>query len=352
MIAVIFTAFFPHAGSHAVLYEPKARNWVAHQKCQGGENCPQFPPKCEHTRKPGCKDYDPQSLNANGPPNIKKRGDGSWPSPVGAFGLCGDPVQFRANVPLKDEPYMLPTPPQAVYTAGDIVEFQVGIYAEHFGHYEFRICDKALDGSTLKSHQEGQDCLNKWVLKRAPPSGTDMDSQPIDTKHPGRWYVGAKAKGLQASFFNSSVPIAGKDWDDRDAIGLQVANVYKMRYIIPEDLKCEACTLQWYWPTANTCAYDKDVGEYWKRNGMSAVGATTVCGTNGYGADGEEFWNCADITVKPKANPTPAPPPAARRRRRSSRRRTSGRRRRRSSRRRSSRRRRRTSRRRSSRRRR
>jgi len=292
-------------------------------------------------------------LNANGPPTIKSRGDKSWPSPVGAFGLCGDPVQKRKVVPLKDEPYMLPTPPQAIYNAGDIVEFEVGIYAEHFGHYEFKICDKGLDGATLKSHQEGQDCLNKWVLKRAPPSGSDMDSQPIDTKHPGRWYVGARAKSVQASsvFANASAPIAGKDWDDHDSVGLQMAQVYKMRYIIPEDLACEKCTLQWYWPTANTCAYDDDVGEYWKRNGLSPVGSTDpVCGTKGRGADGEEFWNCADITVKGKKRPTPAPTPSprptGRRRRRNdgpiSRRRSSRRRspkRRRSSRRRANRRR-------------
>merc|ERR1712216_726342 len=216
--------------------------------CQGGENCPQYPGKCESVRKPGCKDYDPQSLNGNGPPTIKKRankdGKFTWPSPVGSFGLCGDPVQFRSVVPLKDEPYMLPTPPQATYTAGDIVEFQVGIYAEHFGHYEFRICDEGLDGAKLKSHQEGEDCLKKWVLKRAPPSGEGMDSQPIDTKHPGRWYVGAKKKGaLQTSFWengdgwmNGTAPIAGRHWSPQDAVnlssewGIQGSGViYKMR---------------------------------------------------------------------------------------------------------------------------
>merc|ERR1740117_2063881 len=115
MMAVVSMTTFPSACSHSVLYEPAARNWVAHKTCQGGVDCPQYPGKCGSVRKPGCKDYDPQSLNANGPPVIKGRADKdgkfTWPSPVGSFGLCGDPVQFRSVVPLKDEPYMLPTPP-------------------------------------------------------------------------------------------------------------------------------------------------------------------------------------------------------------------------------------------------
>lgn len=321
-LAVLSVAVMvPLACGHAVLYSPKARNWVAHLECQGGKDCPQYPGKCESKKNPGCKDYDPQSLNAWGVQG-KAKAAGKWPSPIGTFGLCGDPVQFRNWVDLKDQPYMFPTPSQATYTAGDIVEFEVGIYAEHQGHYEFRICDKGLDGEKLSSIQEGEDCLKKWVLKRAPPSGNGPDSQPIDTRHPGRWYVGASASKVQVNFLNESTVVAGPDWDDADAVGLQMRTVYKMRYIIPEDLSCELCTLQWYWPTANTCAYDADVGKYWKEHGLNPVGATTVC--QGGKIHGEEFWNCADITVKPKGGDKPPSNPGKGRRRKSSRRRKSG----------------------------
>jgi len=221
-------------------------------------------------------------------------------------------------VDLKDEPYMLPTPVQATYKAGDIVEFSVGIQAEHDGHYQFRICDKVLDGKTLKSHQEGEDCLNKHVLKRAPPSGTKGDSQPIDVEHPDRWYVGAHGKGSFAfSSLNPNTPVVGEDWDsDRDfpqmqkeideSVGIAShGSTYKMKYVIPDDLSCEKCTLQWWWVSANKCAHDKDVGEYWSRNGMNPRGKTTpLCGPSS-GIYAEEFWNCADITILPKATEKP-----------------------------------------------
>merc|ERR1712048_309588 len=95
---------------------------------------------------------------------------------------------------LKTSPYLVPTPVQRTYRAGDIVEFRIGVSTHHNGHYEFRICDRALDGKTMISAQEGQDCLNKHVLLRAQPEqscsiGGPADCQPIDEKHPGRWYL-------------------------------------------------------------------------------------------------------------------------------------------------------------------
>lgn len=356
MLAVICFSMVPLACGHSILYTPRARNWVAHEECQSGKEnteCPipeeEYACSAKNEKSPGCTESDPQSLNAWG---VKARAEGIWPSPVGSYGLCGDPVQLRDWTPISEMPYMVATEPQAVYTAGTIVEFEVGIYAEHHGHYEFRICDKTLDG-TLKSAQEGQDCLNKWVLKRAPPSGSGQDSQPIDTRHPGRWHVGASASKVQRSFMNASTVIAGEDWDDNDIndIGMQAGpgetdprgatSVYKMRYIIPEGLECERCTLQYYWPTANTCTLDDDVAKYWEDLGREPPTYwpgkhKCVSGTT----HGEEFWNCADITVKNpngsrrRKSPSPPSPPSGgrrRRRRKSSqtrrRRRSSGRRR-------------------------
>jgi len=360
MLAVICFSMVPLACGHSILYTPRARNWVAAQgqECQGGKSaqkskeCPipeeEYGCNLKSEKSPGCTENDPQSLNAWG---VKDRAKGTWPSPVGSYGLCGDPVQLRDWVPISEMPYMVPTDPQAVYTAGEIVEFEVGVYAEHHGHYEFRICDKTLDGS-LKSAQEGQDCLNKWVLKRAPPSGSGQDSQPIDTRHPGRWHVGASASKLHINFMNSSTVVAGEDWDDNDIINIKAGpgetdprgatSVYKMRYIIPEGLECERCTLQYYWPTANTCTLDDDVAKYWEDLGREPPtywpGKHKCVGTQ----HGEEFWNCADITVKNKnGGPSPSPdrrrknggpsPPSDRRRQTPPRRRTAERRRRRRS---------------------
>lgn len=63
------------------------------------------------------------------------------------------------------------------------------------GHYEFRICDQALDAGSLSSAAEGQRCLDQWLLERAPPLGDCVvndprgDCQPMDPKHPERWHL-------------------------------------------------------------------------------------------------------------------------------------------------------------------
>lgn len=265
---------------------------------------------------PGCKEYNPCSLQAGGPDGIAEKGGGAWPSKVGTHGLCGDPVQDRAALDYdwKKAPYMYPSPSQATYTAGDIVEFEIGMCTEHIGFYEFRICDKTLDGRTLKSEQDGQDCLDKWVLERV-SGGSGADDQPIDTKHPGRWHVPPGGSLMAQTEAN---------WTDDEKVHvMQVPTPqWKMRYKIPEGLSCTACTLQWWWVSGNRCAYDADVKDYYSRNNIPA-GRTKfdVCGKGTYG---EEFWNCADITVKAGANTPPrrrAPSPPRRRKSSSSRRR-------------------------------
>ena len=35
-----------------------------------------------------------------------------------------------------------------------------------------------------------------------------------------------------------------------------LAEVHTMKYIIPGDFKCQKCTLQWYYATANSCLPD------------------------------------------------------------------------------------------------
>merc|ERR1711957_1103988 len=98
--------------------------------------------------------------------------------------------------------------------------FSVKITAHHKGFFEFRICDQHLE-------------------RRAPPAADCSvndgrgDCQPLDTRHPERWYL---------------PPGAG---------------AYKMKYEIPADLTCTSCTLQWEWFTANSCIPGEDTGCYW-----------------------------------------------------------------------------------------
>jgi hypothetical protein len=166
---------------------------------------------------------------------------------------------------LKTSPYLVPTPVQRTYRAGDVVEFRIAVSTHHKGHYEFRICDQGLDGNTLSSAQAGQDCLNEWILERAQPdascgdAGSVADCQPVDVKHPGRWYLPPANKGTQTADLN---------WDDNSATS-GIGEYHVMKYKIPDTLHCEKCTLQWYWSTGNSCLYDADylgTDGYFQRN--------------------------------------------------------------------------------------
>jgi len=298
---ILACASLASVAGHAYLAEPPARNVVANREQ---------------------REYCPHCLQAGGPAKVAERGGGVWPTreaPV-SHGLCGDPVQnVEAPANWHDETYLVPTPVQRTYAPGEIVEFQVGVSTHHRGHYEFRICDMALDGQTLDSRDAGQACLNKWTLQRAPLKAScdgandlDPDCQPIDERHPERWYL----------------PPSGEGWASGEALA-GTAEVHRMRYRIPADLTCSQCTLQWYYSTGNTCLYDGDYFTYFAR--MQELGwpstewcsfctpgascSRTCCGPES-GRYGEEFWNCADIAVQagggqqPPVAPSPASSPS------------------------------------------
>jgi endoglucanase len=281
------------ASGHVYLFEPPSRNVISHQG--GDENCP-------------------HCLQANGPNAVKARGQGTWPTieDPSSHGLCGDPVQNSAEpIGIADMKYMNAGTPQRTYVAGRVVEFKTGVSTHHWGHYEIRICDKALDRN-LKSAEDGQNCLNAWVLKRAPRSSScgnsfEGDCQRNNPLHPERWYLPPPKFGQQ---------VAGETWDDASAVPMDPGHeVHTMRFVIPSDLKCEHCTLQWYYATGNTCAYDADYFlfdpgfKFW--NHYKAGWATcdnSCCGPKRSGQWAEEFWNCADVKVVSSDQTTSEPP--------------------------------------------
>lgn len=201
---------------------------------------------------------------------------------------------------------MEPTSVQRTYTAGSTVTFRVGVSTNHWGHYEFRLCDRKLDKS-LSSKQDGQDCLNEHILHRAPRSAscgseTFGDCQYNNPKYPGRWYLPS--------------PGSSQEKDERGN------EIHTMKYVIPSGVSCEECTLQWYYATGNTCAYDEDYltfdpgFKFWNHYKASwTTKDNAVCGPSGNGNFGEEFWNCADVKVvgtfnSPDPEPAPAPTPS------------------------------------------
>jgi len=242
---------------------------------------------------------------------VASRGSGVWPSRLApeSHGICGDPVQGKQNPPsFADEPYLVSTEPQRTYHAGQVVEFQVGVATHHMGHYEFRICNRPLDTEHFGSAGEAQACLDSWLLERATPDASCVandpraDCQPIDEKHPERWYLPPPT--------SMETQVAGATFSDSEASPLPaVTELHSMRYKIPVGLTCERCTLQWYWSTGNTCFYDKDYWRYfqnmkllgWNAEAWAphvfqpwATEANTVCGAHKFP---EEFFNCADISV-------------------------------------------------------
>jgi len=265
------------AAGHGYLLEPVSRNVLKYRT--GAE-------------------YSPHALQSGGAAGVQARGQGIWPTinDPGSHGLCGDPAQLRAEpASIADMEYMEASAPQHTYVAGSIVEFSVGLSTHHWGHFEFRICDRALNKS-LKSAAEGQHCLNAWLLHRAPRSEACGDSfagdcQPLNPNHPERWYL-PPPKNY----------VGGGIWPDDE--------LYIMRYVIPAGLVCEHCTVQWYYATGNTCVYDEDYFlfdpgfrffQQWRE--PWATCASECCGPKGPGRWGEEFWNCADISVVAQASP-------------------------------------------------
>jgi len=309
--ALIMMLALSTSEGHSVLTEPPSRNWVA-----ANDNT----------------EYCPHCLMSGGPKLVKERANGHWPGndvPI-SHGLCGDPKEGKVwQNSWREERYLKPTPVQRTYTAGDVVEFEVGVSTHHRGHYEFRLCDKALDGATMESREKGWECLTKHVLHRAPlktsctpDNKADADCQPIDEQNPGRWYL--PPRGWTAKAGSQS-----DDGDDMQASKLPwpLQETHKMRYKIPDYLKCEHCTLQWYWATGNVCVSDGGYFSYFEK--MAAAGwpskewsilsssewgltcSQACCGSQNSGKYTMEFWNCADVAVHPPGQgPTPAPPTA------------------------------------------
>lgn len=101
----------------------------------------------------------------------------------------------------------------------------------------------------------------------------------------------------------------------------EISGTHTVYFKVPVGLKCEACTLQWHWWSANSCEPAGDYGcfkkvlqanGYWvgsKRAWWTAFGGACSgpAGPNGHSGCGEQFWNCADISVLPGSGVTSAP---------------------------------------------
>merc|ERR1740116_458131 len=176
---------------------------------------------------------------------------------------------------------------RATYTGGEVVEMQHTITAHHHGHIEMRI-NNGSTWQTLIRAEPPSDCV---------PDDSRTDCHPVDALHPERFYLAPK----------KSLP-----------------QTEKFRYIIPSDLSCDSCVLQWRWWTGNNGVAKKDYCCYWNQiesqgwqsSGFHGYFDGCPCGSTGT-SNVEQFYGCSDVVVLPggptpaptTAAPTPAPPP-------------------------------------------
>lgn len=262
------------------------------------------PSSRNHVASLNGKEYCPHCKNGAGVNTVREHQVGGWPYPETPassvrHGLCGEGSALGGFAQTYTGSAYSASGVVETYTPGQVATFEVTLTAHHMGWFEFSICDK--DTLSDPIGPITQRCLDQHKLKRF--SGDDSIS-PVDPAHPERFYT------IPACFYDG----------ERE-------KKMEMKYVIPRDLECEHCVLQWYWVTANSCAgpgyFDGiidlfpatpagkdcsgDGGSQGWVPGPVYNGAKRECLTR----DGqpEEFWNCASISVtgKPGLRATTAP---------------------------------------------
>jgi hypothetical protein len=173
--------------------------------------------------------------------------------------------------------FILPGPIQVTYTAGDTVELGISISTNHDGYYEFRLCvpKKVTDGAPT-TNQQMYDCLTSnqaVLLEREKAINLATDGQTmykISGGNPTWSAVQLKTRWRQNP---EDGTVRGQFRDGKPA--------YYLNYKIPSNVQCNNCVLHWYWQSLNSYQ----------------TGASNTIAT----ANGERFWNCADIAI---TNPT------------------------------------------------
>lgn len=241
------------------------------------------------------------TVQSNLPPAGWKTFDptGDFYGTANRAGICGDPKGSNDHmIGGAFMPYRH-TPVVAHWKAGSKVDFSAEIDTNHNGYFEFHICNldecRSSDISG-RCYTEGhcrrllrvphKDCQN-------PSSQSHTTCGPIDSSHPGRWYLPCRKTG------HVGVHLVGGPSGT-------------MRYQLPKDFQCKHCVVQWYYATANSCAPQGFLDYF--RTYKDPFGTTCISDGGGIGAYRkgmlecrgravpEEFWSCADVEISPRGN--------------------------------------------------
>lgn len=223
------------------------------------------------------------------------------------YGVCGDPRSPNQEH-LRGGKYYHNAKIVGTYVQGEEISIEVKINAHHNGFIEIHLCDvDKCNGEISENCFKKRHCVQ---LQRAPDeecdSGMSKRCGPIDRNYPGRWY-----------FPCSTVPNTGKFFE-----------IYgennRISYLLPKDLSCEHCVLQWFWTAANSCN-PPGVIEYFDGpdgpknwgdcpgQGGAKGGVARNQGPCGKERFAEEYLQCSDIKVLPEKgsdnDPTTEPSP-------------------------------------------
>ena len=239
IISILF--FIENANAHAALSIPPSRNIINYAKTIGfitQDNI--LPPQ-----------YCPHCMNSDN--------------------VCGD-VKYNpynntlaiSNIGIL-EPYL----PQfrSTYTKNDKLRVMVDVTAHHFGHFEFRICDKR----DLKNvNVLTQDCFKHLLVR-----DNEYPATKFDKFYPERLYLEKKSS-------------TSEKHTDPLHLGRRMSGQYHL-----PDISCIHCIVQMTYTTANSCLPDGYL-EYYKNVESTINKKIPICRDD---IKGEKFNNCADIQI-------------------------------------------------------
>lgn len=199
--------------------------------------------------------YCPHCLAAGGP-GVTYAGGRTWPNSL--HGACGDPHDGPRDHEAGGK--FATRVITGRYVRGQKVTLRVKITAPHGGRFSFGVCP-----------------LPRWV--------TDASERRIAT---------------QACF--DANPLLADDGTRYWWFGKKPAGEYSVTFTLPPGVTCKRCVLQWHYETGNSCTIPGTPAEHVMSPNMVPCDQTGVM---------EEFWNCADVSIRARQRRNATQPPAA-----------------------------------------
>lgn len=204
--------------------------------------------------------YCPHCLAAGGP-GVTYADGRVWPK--SRHGVCGDPhtgpLDHEAGGKFATKKIT------GVYARGQKVTIKIKITAPHGGRFSFGLCPVP-DGATPAAERAAvtQACLDSNPLKNA------VDGTPY-------WWFGKRGVGE-----------------------------YTMDFVLPAAITCKRCVLQWHYETGNSCTIPGTPAAHVMSENMVSCATSNSM---------EEFWNCADVSIRDGSSPPPSTKPKKKKKR-------------------------------------